>query len=345
MTMPTGFPDDYDPTRFHRLLAAGTTPELSFRPGMAFAPWRERLLTALPGLLGVDLAPSVPLAPETLWTHDFTHGRVTKLRFMVEAGMATPAYVCLPHGVAPPYAWVICLQGHSTGMHNAIGVARDDEFREVDPGNDRDTAIACLRRGVAALCLEQRGFGERIDPLVEGNGCDMCRGVALQALALGHTLLGERVHDVARAVDYLKTRADVDWRALGVTGNSAGGTTAMFAHALLPELAFAMPSCCFYPFRASMVDRTRRCLCGYVPGILRVAAVHDILGLAAPKPTVILAGAEDFPLAEVKNAFARLQAIYAAAGAPEACRLVVGNGGHRYFAEAGWQTLTPFLGR
>ena len=43
-----------------------------------------------------------------------------------------PAYVCLPKNAQPPYTFMICLQGHTTGMHVSIGVEREDETQAFD---------------------------------------------------------------------------------------------------------------------------------------------------------------------------------------------------------------------
>ena len=62
---------------------------------------------------------------------------------------------------------MICLQGHTTGMHHSIAVDREDEtksIKEKEAKKDNDFALGCMRRGVAALCVEQRAFGERTEP-------------------------------------------------------------------------------------------------------------------------------------------------------------------------------------
>jgi predicted esterase len=71
----------------------------------------------------------------------------------------------------------------------------------------------------------------------------------------------------------------------------------------------------------------------------------DIMGLFAPRPLVIVAGREDpiFPLPGVEAAYAHLQAIYQAAGAAERCHLVVGDGGHRFYAEEAWPVMLQEL--
>ena len=62
-------------------------------------------------------------------------------------------------------------------------------------------------------------------------------------------------------------------------------------------------------------------------------------------PVVAVAGKGDdiFPIEAVREAFDRLETIYRAAGAEQNCHLVVGDGGHRFYAEAGWAKMLPML--
>ena len=85
----------------------------------------------------------------------------------------------------------------------------------------------------------------------------------------------------------------------------------------------------------------------YVPGLLQYAEMADVMGLFAPRPVVIVAGKTDdgFPIAGVKRAFAGLREIYAAAGVPGNCRLVVGPEGHRFYAKHAWPVMLEFLDR
>jgi dienelactone hydrolase len=153
------------------------------------------------------------------------------------------------------------------------------------------------------------------------------------------------VLDVARCIDYLDTRRDVDREHLGVMGNSSGGTTALYAAALLPRLTMAMPSCAFCTFRACLLS-IKHCLCNYVPDLYNHVDMADILGCLAPKPVVVVHGHEDeiFPIAATQAAFSRLREIYAAAGAEGHCRLVIGEGGHRFYAEEAWPVVEELTG-
>jgi pimeloyl-ACP methyl ester carboxylesterase len=118
----------------------------------------------------------------------------------------------------------------------------------------------------------------------------------------------------------------------------------MFSAALLPRLKLVMPSCYFCTFRDSIMS-VYHCADNYVPGLAGLAEMADILGLFAPRPVVIVAGREDplFPIAATRKEFRRLKQIYANAGAADNCKLVIGDGGHRFYAEPAWKQMLPFV--
>lgn len=323
-------------------------------PAMAYdggAPkaWQKRLRAKLRRLMGYAPPASrqrVDLAPRTVWTRTVAEGTIEKILFTAEPGADVSAYVCLPASAEPPYDWFICLQGHSTGMHNSIAVS-PDESRSITVEGDRDFALGCMRRGIAALCIEQRGFGERAlgDPVAEGAGA-LCRPASMRAILLGRTMIAQRVFDVDRGLDYLNTRGDVNRKRIGVMGNSGGGTTTLFSSALLRRIRFAMPSCYFCTFADSIL-RIRHCECNYIPGLYPVAEMADVMGLFAPRPVVIVAGKDDpiFPIAATRKAFRDVQRIYDAFGAKDHCRLVIGEGGHRFYAADAWPVMQRQMAR
>jgi hypothetical protein len=71
----------------------------------------------------------------------------------------------------------------------------------------------------------------------------------------------------------------------------------------------------------------------------------DIMGVFAPNPVVVVAGEYDdiFPIDGVEKAFERLSAIYRAVGAEDKCELVVGSGGHRFYADQAWSAMSPMM--
>ena len=333
------------PSEHHKMLMASITPQMRFDGGDVLL-WQRRLRRKLRQLVGDMPAERVPLRVRRLWVREHPLGTIEKIVFTAEPGCDVPAYVCLPRDARPPYTFMICLQGHSTGMHVSIAVQREDETQPLQVEGDRDFALGCMRRGIAALCIEQRSFGERRELRQKVISPHGCHDAAMHALMLGRTLISERVYDVDRGLDYLASRGDVDMHRVGVMGNSGGGTISLFSAALLPRLAFAMPSCYFCTFQDSVMS-IYHCADNYVPGLLKYAEMADLMGLFAPKPVVLVSGVDDdiFPINGARKAFRSLQQIYAAAGAPSACHHVIGGGGHRFYAEEAWPVMLEEIGR
>jgi len=332
------------PSECHQHLMKENRPAMSYAGGDV-AAWQRKLRTKLRQLVGPWPKKRVPLNTRSIWRKETPLGTIEKIVFTAEAFADVPAYVCIPRKAAPPYTWMICLQGHTTGMHNSIALDADEKNPIVVPG-DRDFAIGCMKRGIAALCIEQRSFGQRNESVQKMVSTHGCHDAAMHALMLGRTLIGERVFDVDRGIDYLMTRDDVNRKRIGVMGNSGGVTISLFAAALCSRIQFAMPSCYFCTFADSIMS-IYHCSDNYVPGLYPVAEMADVMGLFAPKPVILVAGKTDpiFPLPGVKKAFTHLKKIYRAAGTPGRCHLVVGSQGHRFYARSAWAVAMKELTR
>lgn len=335
------------PSIRHRHLVRSTRPALAFDGGDV-AAWRRRLRASLRKRLGLDrieAQPRPPLRVRRLDRWEVADGSIEKIVFTCEPGADATAFLCLPKTTAKKLPWMICLQGHTTGAHHSVGVERDDHRKPMAVAGDRDFGLQCLRHGIAALCLEQRSFGDRRErDQAHVCGHNGCHDAVMHALMLGRTLAGERTYDVDRALDLLWTRTDVDRRRIGVMGNSGGGTITMYAAALLPRLTFAMPSCSFCTFDQAMMG-VYHCGDNYIPGLLLDAEMADCLGCFAPKPLVVVNGRKDeiFPMPGVRTAMKQLRRIYAAAGAGDDLHHVVGPEGHRFYADLAWKKALPYL--
>ena len=333
------------PSIYHRHVMDQIVPQLSFAGGDV-RRWQARLRRRLEELVGAMPKERCSLRPRSQWTRQHALGTIEKIMLRSEPYSDMPIYLCLPANAKPPYVFVICLQGHSTGMHVSLAVQRDDEAAPFQVEGDRDFALGCMRRGLAALCIEQRAFGLRREQAQKQVSEHGCHDATMQALLLGKTLIGERVFDVDRAIDYLATRKDADMARIGVMGNSGGGTISLFSAAMLPRLAFAMPSCYFCTFRDSVMA-IYHCADNYIPGLLKVGDMADVMGLFAPKPVVIVAGKDDdiFPIRGVRQGFRQLKKIYRASGAANRCHLVIGNGCHRFYADDAWPVMLKEIER
>lgn len=332
----------FSPESAHQVLLATAPRRLAFDPLGDPAAWRAGLVQALDGCLG-RVPERVPLDAQWEAEEPCPGGSLRRFTIAVEPGQRACGWLARPTGaVRPPV--VICLQGHTTGAHISIGRpvhAGDVESIE----GDRDFARQALRQGFAALSLEQRAFGERGDhrPGHRINGG--CVHPAMVALLLGRSMARERTWDVSRSIDLLETCDDLDLARIACMGNSGGGTVTWYASAVEPRIAALMPSCSVCPYGPS-IGTLDHCPDNYLPGALLHFDMPDLAGLIAPRPCVVVCGREDpiFPFAAVEAGYRTIAAIYAQAGAERSCRLVVGEGGHRFYAAQGWTALRELTG-
>lgn len=336
----------YAPEIAHERLLQSAPRRLRFRPESNYAAWRSQVAAKLRELVGGGDEEPCPLDVRVEYAREQDGYRETRFVFSSEPGADVPCHLLTPLEGRPPFPTVICLQGHSTGMHVSLGINRYEEDARSLEG-DRDYAIQAVRRGYAALALEQRCFGERRDArLREVRHVDHgCHHASMVALLLGRSMVAERCLDVSRAIDALEQFPEADRGRLGCMGNSGGGTITYFATCLEPRIGAAMPSCYVCSFLRS-IGRIDHCADNYVPGFLRYFDLQDIACLIAPRPLVVVAGREDpiFPIQGVEEAFATIRAIYATVGAPDRCALVVGEGAHRFFADQAWPVYRRVTG-
>ncbi len=303
------------------------------------AAWSAAARAELVKLLRLDgrlAAPRVELNPRSRWKRTIPLGTIEKFVVTTEPGLDMPMYLCTPPGQGP-FPVFICLQGHSTGMHNSIAVSFTDEVTPIEIAGDRDFALQCLRRGYAALCIEQRGLGER-SGRTDHKHNDLFSARA--AWILDRTMIGDRVFDVDRGLDFLATRPEIDCRRIGLLGHSGGGTTSLYAGAVLDRFDTVIASGCFSTFVDSIV-RNSHCNCNYIPDLLTWGNMAEIAGLCAPKKLVIVNGLRDtiFPVAPAAAEFDRVRDIYRLMGRENGCEFVIGDEGHRFYAAPAFAAL------
>ncbi len=330
------------PSEYHLNYLRTLKPEVSFRSGEDPHGWQKKLRSRLEKILG-GFPARASLKAETVDKKNFPGYIRERIIFQSEPFADVPAYLLTPTKINPPFPVVICLQGHSPGMHISIGQTRNKEEEELVAG-DRDLAIQAVENNYAALVIEQRCFGERQETKQKAKAPQGCLDAAMHSLLLGKTLIGERVWDVIRGIDYLKTRKEIDGRRIACAGNSGGGTVTFFAACVDERIKVAVPSCYYCSYHDSLMQ-IYHCTDNYLPGILKVADMGDLGGLIAPRPLIILAGETDpiFPITGVKRAFRQTKKIYQAFKADQQLHLLVGKEGHRFYAKLAWPKIRKFL--
>jgi dienelactone hydrolase len=304
-----------DPVLYTRQLYESAPLRLTFRAQnrKQAEAWQKRLRSKLTELLGGFPATRTALKPATLETREFPAYRREKFVFESRPGLFVLGYLLTPKSSPPPHPAMICLPGHGRGVDDIVGIDAQGRDRTGKPGYQHDFAIQVVERGMAAVAIEPLGFGCRRDLVTRKKGAEAtaCQPSAGAALLLGQTMIGWRVYDVMRAMDWIETRAEIDRRRVGCMGISGGGTVTTFAAALEPRIRAAMVSGYLNTFRDSIMSLSH-CIDNYVPGILAWAEMYDVAGLIAPRPLFVESGIKDdiFPLAASKSSFARVQRVY-----------------------------------
>ncbi|NED97813.1 hypothetical protein G1H11_21165 [Phytoactinopolyspora alkaliphila] len=338
----------FAPESVHERLLEAARPELAFDGAADLDTWRDALGKRLREVVGALPSPA-SLDVRVEWRVERDGFTETRFVFTAEPGADVPCHLLVPADAAEPVPVVVCLQGHTSGMHNSLGRADGFSLEPKTPEGDRDFAVQAVSRGYAALAMEQRCFGERSDrrPADRRHVDGPCHHASHVASLLGRTMVGERVWDVSRAIDALTESFGevLDLSRIACLGNSGGGTVSWYAACLDPRISAVMPSCSICTYRAC-IGSIDHCSDNYLPGALRYFDMPDLAGLIAPRPLVVVAGRDDplFPVAGVEEAFVTIQAVYDAAGAPDACELVIGDGGHRFYAADAWPVFARLAG-
>ena len=332
----------YSPDKAHEAMYA-QKPILAFDETQDFQSQRTKIKEKLMELLG-EMPEKVDLNPQVEYTQEHETYTEYRIAFDVEKDVQAICLLCIPKLGKEKYPLAICLQGHGTGKHISMGrvIYPDDK----DDG-DRNVAIQALERGYAALCLDQRGMGERRtmkeQPPVD-KGSPRCHVTAMNALLMGRTMIGERCWDVSRAIDLALTYPQIDGERILCTGNSGGGTATFYAAAFDERIKIAMPSCAVCTYKHS-IGAMMHCVCNFIPGVARYMDMGDIAAAIAPRGLIIIHGVQDpiFPNEGVQETYETVKKIYASAGVPDMCALASGSGGHRYYKKEAWEAFDKMV--
>lgn len=322
-------------------------------PAAAIA-WQADLREMLARLLGGFSSDRCALAPQTLERVEMEGFTRERVAIQTRPGEHTPVYVLIPHDAAAPHRPVIALHGHGAwGARSIVGDTRqavEDEFVAM---LNYDYARQLALRGYLVFAPELRGFGERMEDAPWREVHDLaqpamwvssCRYEAVNALLLGQTLLGLRVWDVMRTVDYIRTRPEPLAETLGCVGLSGGGTVTLFTAALDARITCAVVSGYLNTFRDSIMS-IEHCWCNYVPGLVQYAEMADIAGLIAPRPLLVESGRRDpiYPVAGTEKALTALRRVYSLFAANESLEADLFDGEHRWSGAKAYEWMGRWM--
>ena len=328
-----------DPMIHNLKIIEAIEPSMRYTGDVPFSEWQKAAREKLRELLGMDKI----IRPDDL---DFNIEYKTELdeyteyRFTIESeeGYTFPSVMRVPNTNKESYPLIICLQGHSTGFHISLGNPIFDDDEVTISGGDRDFVVRAVKEGYAAIAVEQRNFGECGGKKTGGPNCHVS---TMSALLSGRTTIGERAHDVSCVIDAVTENFDfINKDEILLMGNSGGGTATYYTACLDERIKLAMPSCAVCTYKHS-IAAMEHCVCNFVPNIANYFDMGDLAGLIAPRELIVVNGKKDniFPDEGVRESYEIIKKMYEAAGAPDACALVTGPEGHRFYADLAWPVL------
>jgi hypothetical protein len=160
------------------------------------------------------------------------------------------------------------------------------------------------------------------------------------------TVMGERVWDALRCVDYLETRPEVEKQRMAVAGLSLGGETTMYVAAMDTRLKAACSSGWL-----TTIDNMKQghCPCWNFPGLEEHFDFADIFACVAPRPLVLEIGEKErapggFPMHIARQAFEEIKPAYRVFKAEHELLLDIHPGGHVFRGAEFWSPLKETIG-
>ena len=339
--------------------------------------WKKTAREKLLELLHYAPAPCDPAA-ETVERVDCGDYVREKVWFNTAPDVRVPAFVLVPKPAPKRAPAIVALHDHGGfylwGKEKIVETSNENpvltEFRRQYYGG-RSVAIELVRQGYVVVVIDMFYWGER-RMLLDGDPADWRERPAnltrerIQAFnaragqseqlvgrtiySAGFTWPGVMFWDDVRTVDYLLTRPDVDSRRIGCVGLSVGGLRSCHLAALDERIRAAVVVGWMASFPAQLKKHIRNTI-GHtkvVPGLYQHLDYPDVASLAMPTPMLVINGTKDglFDLDGVKACFAKLNACYAKAGAPNHCRTLFYETPHEFNTEMqaeAWAWLKRFV--
>ncbi len=200
--------------------------------------WQAETRKALAQAIGLRAVSNHPIQPQLIESVDKGDYLREKVLLQTSAQTLMPVYLLIPKETPGPRPTVLAFHGHGYGVKDLVGLWEDGQERDLPDGYHKDFAIELCRAGFFVAAPEIACFGERqtdfsyLNPILDQPVPTSCTHAAMLAFHLGTSVVGMRVHDGLRLVDYLETRPEVDLRRLGAMGISGGGMHTFFSTCL-----------------------------------------------------------------------------------------------------------------
>lgn len=259
---------------------------------------KHELLKNLEYCLGLKNLPErTPLKAKTAGKIEKEKYYIEKIIFESFRNIFVPAHLYIPKRGRSPVPAILHIPGH--WMENS----------KMEPDLQK-CCIGLVKLGFVVLIIDPMEQGERrIDWKTHGH---------LQALLVGITQMGMMVYENLKAIDYLRSRNEVDKERIGMMGTSGGGGNTIYTTPFDQRIKVAVPVCSAVTFPGLLeghkgynwdgaVD-----LCNQVPRVIDMLTFANLLALNAPRPIMIINAESDinFPIRSAKEVFLKAKPFF-----------------------------------
>jgi dienelactone hydrolase len=255
--------------------------------------------------------------------------------YAVEAHERITAWLLTPHGTPPSQGWPAILAIHQHAGQYDLGKSEPAGLM----GNPQSAyGLELCQRGYVVLAPDQLCFEDRrpskevreSNPMLDGFGYE--RFEATRLLLFGSCLQTKYLHDLSCGLDALASLPTVNASKIGAIGHSLGGQETLWLTWYDSRIAAGVSSCGFDLLRAILRDGITHNLAAYVPDMLTICDMDELVTALAPRPFMLTAGETDpiFPIDGVRTLAAKAQEAYEHAEAPDHFRARIFPAGHSF---------------
>ena len=177
-------------------------------------------------------------------------------------------------------------------------------------------AIGLARQGFVVFSYDMIGYNDSQQlPHTFGSKAQNLWGLSLAGLQLWNGI---------RALDFLESLPYVRRDAIGMTGESGGGTQTFLASAVDPRIAVSVP--------VNMISLHMQggCLCENPPGLRLETTNVEIAATIAPRPLLMISATGDWTNETLELEYPAVHAIYSLVDAADRVRAVRMTADHNY---------------
>jgi len=277
--------------------------------------WQTTVRSRLSALLKMDdllkSKASLSLAPKQLSISEKDGYNVEELEINSTPNRRIRIIVTTPTSHDSPCPAVVCIGGHGSTLYSPYDettIARDSDELKSDLFYYRGFGTALAKRGVVT-----------ISTIVSQH----------EVYEDDRLLMGERLWDLMRCVDYLESLSGVDRSRIGCAGLSLGGEMAMWLGAMDERIAATVSA----GFLTTMDHMEQdHCMCWKFDGLRDLVDYADLYCLIAPRPLQCQNGLQEPPsqfyVPLARQALEEIRPIYEDLDRPENVTLDVHGGGH-----------------